>query len=111
MSTKAYIEKPCQHCPYRNDVKLFLHAARGEELAYHATNHYNSFPCHKTTVSDDDSGERLVVGTTKECAGFLTLMAQECGEDQVPKGFKPSYDIVYSDVYEMADAYEMEEDQ
>lgn len=40
---------------------------------------------------------------SKECAGFLTLQIQE-GAD-VPKGFTPAYDLIYTDVYEMIDAY------
>jgi len=101
-----FIKKPCQHCPYRNDVKPFLTSERGEELAYAATNPYNSFPCHKTLKNDDDSGLYEHQGS-KQCAGFLTLMAAELGEDSVCyEGFKPSYKDVYLDVYEMADAYE-----
>lgn len=101
----GYMKKPCEHCPYRNDVKPFLHPERGEELAYLAQNPYSSFPCHKTTVEDDDSedGEMMVTENSKECAGMLTLRAQ-CGEE-IPEGFEPSYEICYSDPYEMADAY------
>lgn len=106
-----YIKKPCQHCPYRHDVKPFLTPERGDELAFIVQNPYTSFPCHKTTEHDDESdeGEMLVVETSKECAGFLTLRAAELGEEQVYQcrdGFKPSYDLVYSESYEMSDAYE-----
>lgn len=105
-----FIKKPCQHCPYRVDVKPFLTTERGEELAFSPQNPYTSFPCHKTTEEDDsDDGEMLVTQSSKECAGFLTLRAAELGEDRVyecEEGFKPSYDLVYSESYEMADAYE-----
>ncbi|MBL4781749.1 MAG: hypothetical protein JKX92_05860 [Porticoccaceae bacterium] len=102
-----FIKKPCQHCPFRNDVAPFLHPERGEELAYASANPYNVFPCHKTTVQSDDeeSTDRLIVETSKECAGFLTLRAAEIGEEFMPEGFKPSYEIVYTDVHEMAMAY------
>jgi hypothetical protein len=100
-----FMKKPCEHCPFRHDVKPFLRPSRGEELAYHATNPYNSFPCHKTTVSaDDDEGNMMCVGTTKECAGFMTLQINE-GMD-IPEGFTPATDLVYSDIYEMIDAYQ-----
>lgn len=101
-----FMKKPCIHCPYRNDVKPFLTPERGEELAYHAQNPYNSFPCHKTTEADDDSdeGEMLVTEQSKECAGFLTLKCQE--GMNVPEGFEPAWEIVYMDTYEMIDAYD-----
>jgi len=103
-----YMKKPCKDCPYRRDVKPFLTEARGYELAYHATNPYNEFPCHKTTEYDEegDSGDMLVVETSKQCAGFLTLMANECGEKRMPEGFEPDYEVVYCEAYDMAGAYE-----
>ena len=103
-----FCKKPCKHCPFRQDVTPFLHPDRAAEIAYAAENPYSSFACHKTTVSDDESddGEMLVVETSLECAGFLTLRAQ-AGED-VPEGFEPSYDICYTDPYEMVEAYEAE---
>ncbi len=48
----------------------------------------------------------LVTENSKEYAGFLTLRAQD-GEN-TPKGFVPSYDICYTDAYEMIDSYEDE---
>ncbi len=111
MSDKSYIAKPCQHCPFRNDVPPFLRAERGEELALSSLNPYNSFPCHKTTVhsdDEDDFGEMLVTKDSKQCAGFLTLRAAELGENntiECQEGFKPSYDIVYEGVDEMIDNY------
>lgn len=72
-----FMKKSCDHCPFRRDVKPFLHPERGEELAYHAQNPYNSFPCHKTTVNDEEFGgdgsEMVAVETSKECAGFMAL--------------------------------------
>ena len=105
-----YMKQPCKHCPYRRDVKPFLTAERGEELAYHAQNPYNSFSCHKTTVSDEEFGgegdEMVCTENSKECAGFMTLQINE-GMD-CPEGFTPSEDV-YSDVYEMIDAYSEDE--
>lgn len=103
-----FMKVPCKHCPFRSDVKPFLHPERAEQLAYSAENPYNSFPCHKTTEYDEDSedGDMYITEDSKECAGFLTLRAQ-CGED-VPEGFEPSYEIVYTDPYAMADAYLIE---
>ena len=108
MADESYMKKPCKHCPFRRDVKPFLHEDRGAELAYLAQNPYNEFHCHKTTESDEESeeGRMMVVETTKQCAGFLTLMANELGEERMPEGFKPSYDLVYCDSWDMSGAYE-----
>jgi hypothetical protein len=103
-----FCKKPCKHCPFRNDVKPFLHPDRAAEIAYAAENPYSSFPCHKTTEHDEDSedGEMLVTENSKECAGFLTLRAQT--GLAVPEGFEPSWEICYTDSWEMIDAYEEE---
>lgn len=114
MSDITFVQKPCKHCPFRNDITPFLRAERAADLAYSAQNPYSSFPCHKTTVSDDESeeGEMMCNENTKECAGFLTLRAQELGEEGtyecVEDGFKPSYDIVYESIDDMIYAYEEE---
>lgn len=99
-----FMEKACKHCPFRIDVKPFLHPERGEGLAVHACNPYNSFPCHKTTVSNEDSenGEMMTTENSKECAGFITLQINEGME--CPEGFTPSENI-YEDAYAMIDAY------
>jgi len=106
--SETFIKRPCKHCPFRNDVRPYLHPDRAADIAYAALNPYSSFPCHKTTESDEDgdSGERLVTENSKECAGFLTLRAQ-AGED-VPEGFEPAWELCYIDPYEMSAAYEEE---
>jgi hypothetical protein len=103
------MKEPCKHCPFRFDVKPFLRPKRGEELAMHAYNRYNSFPCHKTTEYDESSDNGNMVRTAKslECAGFLTLqinLGARC-----PDGFIPS-ELVYNDADEMMAAYEEQED-
>lgn len=103
-----YMKQPCKHCPFRNDVKPFLHPERAEEIAYSTQNVYSSFACHKTTESDDDTGECYTTEASKECAGFLTMRAQ-AGED-VPEGFEPSWEICYIDPYDMTRSYEEEWD-
>ena len=101
-----HMKKPCKHCPYRKDVKPFLTPERGEELAYHAQNPYNSFTCHKTTVSDEEFGgegeEMVATQHSKQCAGFMTLQINQGIE--CPDNFEPSEDV-YEDSYEMANAY------
>jgi len=100
-----YMKKPCKTCPFRTDVTPFLHPEVAERIAYMAANPYSSFSCHNT-YSHDDEGEAVMHETTKECAGFLTLRAQD-GEE-TPEGFEPSFDLCYSDPYEMIQAHEDE---
>lgn len=108
----SHMKEPCEHCPFRRDKKPFLRASRGAELAYHAQNPYNSFTCHKTTVPDEESdeSEMLVTEKSKECAGFMTLQACENGEDILPKGFTPAYDVIYDSAFDMVQAHEEEDD-
>ena len=107
-----FMKKPCQHCPFRVDVRPFLRVERAEELAYNASNRYGTFPCHKTTEADDDSddGEMMVVESTKECCGHLTMQSHENGSTYYDEdGFKPAANC-YESPYDMIDAYEAEAD-
>lgn len=99
------MKTPCKHCPYRHDVKPFVTQERHEELAYHASNPYNSFPCHKTTEYDDDTDDMEVVETSKECAGFMALQHFENG-NRLPDGFIPS-DTVYGCIDDMIYNYDL----
>jgi len=102
-----FIKTPCQHCPYRKDIRPFLHPARQEELAELAYNQYNTFPCHKTTTQDeDDYGNISHGGNQKQCAGFLSLMHNEQGETFYDdEGFKPSA-LAFNSVDDMIAANE-----
>lgn len=103
-----FVKKPCKHCPFRNDVKPYLHPDRSWEIANIATNPYSSFPCHKTTEYDEDSEDGYMIETekSKQCAGMLTMRAQ-LGE-RIPSGFEPSWEMCYIDPYDMTSAYEEE---
>jgi hypothetical protein len=108
-----FVKKPCKKCPFRNDIKPYLHPKRAEELAYAAQNKYSDFTCHATFEYDggeDHQGRPTGdFSNAKTCAGFLTLRASDRGI-QTP-GFTPSYEIVYSDVLEMIYAHEEEEEE
>lgn len=107
----SYVKKPCKHCPFRSDIKPFLHPERAAQLAYMAENRYSDFTCHKTLDYDNDreDGTPDYTEYSKTCAGFLTLRAQT-GED-TPEGFEPSWDIVYTDPYDMITAHEEAENE
>ena len=101
-----FTKVPCQHCPYRSDVRPFLTPERGEELAYIAENKYSEFHCHKTLGEDEDEGDTIVTADSLICAGFLSMQI-EWGGAECPDGFTPS-ENVYSEPFEMVQAYEEE---
>ena len=108
-----FMKKPCSSCPFRHDVKPFLTPERGEELANSASNPYNTFHCHKTLEYDDDDdngdGDTFIGEHSKLCAGFLTLQHNENGSTAYDDdGFEPS-PLVYSDSWEMEQAYQGDE--
>lgn len=44
----SFMKKPCKTCPFRADVKPFLHPDRAYDIAVAATNKYTDFTCHNT---------------------------------------------------------------
>lgn len=107
---------PCDQCPFRNDIRPFLSGAdRVRELEQHQD---GEFPCHKTTVLDEDDGETVLNWEkTVACAGRMIMswnaygglgqidaMSARCGM------FDPhNLDLdapVFSDWDEMADVME-----
>lgn len=105
MSERDFMLKPCEHCPFRVDVRPFLRPGRAEDIAYSAQNPYASFHCHKT-LGEDEEGETCVTGKSLICAGFLAMQINEAGID-APEGFVWP-DNVYADVWEMTSAYDDE---
>lgn len=106
MSERWFMKSPCQHCPFRRDVRPFLTPARADELAYLTENKYSEFYCHKTLGEDEDEGDTAVVAESLICAGFLSMQVEWSGA-ACPEDFTPS-DLVYSESFEMAAAYEEE---
>jgi hypothetical protein len=103
-----FVKKPCKNCPFRNDVKPYLHPDRASEIAHAAANRYSDFTCHATIEYDgDEDHQGRPTGDfsrSKTCAGFLTLRAQ-AGE-RLPDGFEPSWEVCYTDDWDMIQAYE-----
>jgi len=100
-----FCKKPCANCPYRQDVKPFLHPQRGAELAYICQSKYSTFHCHKTLEHDDDNGDTYAGKNSKVCAGFLSLQHNERDETRYDdQGFKPSSNV-YESSLAMALAY------
>ncbi len=83
------MNKPCQHCPFRSNIKPFLHPERAIEIA-----NADSFPCHKTVDYDDD-GDGCLTNNSIECIGF-----------EIINGFRPKQSCVYSTKSKMFSAYQ-----
>jgi len=92
------MKEPCEHCPFRKDVKPFLTPARGIELAMLTRNPKGVFNCHETL--DYSKFEGRVTADTRLCIGFATLRAQESSNRFV----KP-HETVYGTMGEMMLAY------
>ena len=65
--------KPCNNCPFRNDIKPYLRSRRVEQIRDGLVR--GDFPCHKTTVeSESDDGEMRATDESLHCAGALILL-------------------------------------
>jgi hypothetical protein len=74
---------PCKNCPFRSDVKPYIHAGRAEEILRSD----GCFPCHKTVdySSEDEDGFTRGKPTKKSqhCAGFLILLERDDTPNQM----------------------------
>ena len=75
---KFELTKPCNNCPFRYDVEHqygWLGEERAEEII-DSLERGETFPCHKTTVDDEDSkwSERVATADSQHCAGALILL-------------------------------------
>lgn len=72
---------PCANCPFRADIKPYLHPERVEEIQEGLER--GEFPCHKTTTLEDDAdGEgthRTDTDKEMHCAGAL-ILKEKLGE-------------------------------
>ncbi len=104
------IKTPCAHCPFRSDVKPFLHPERVTEI-------YQGIPCHQTTqVEDDEDNNPILDGSEKTCAGFLIIREKNDDPSQLMKiaerlgqynaGELDMEALIYSNLDEMQKAYE-----
>ncbi len=63
------LTNPCDLCPFRNDAKrLTLSADRLREMAS------GEFCCHKTGVSNDETGDIEPTEKSQHCAGLLIFL-------------------------------------
>jgi hypothetical protein len=107
-----FVKKPCKKCPFRNDIRPYLHPQRAAEIACASTNRYSDFPCHKTVNYDsgeeDHEGNQIAdLSESKTCAGFLTMRASYIDKG-LPKDFIPEQKVCFTNIAEMVEAYTTE---
>ncbi len=66
------LRKPCPHCPFRTDIRPYLHQDRVEEIA-EILRGSGSFACHETARSLHPD-RRL---PEQHCAGALIVLEKE----------------------------------
>lgn len=75
MSKPYGMTTPCPQCPFRCDIPAYLNKARVREIERSLDR--GTFPCHKTTTHDDETGEAVHSSDEVHCAGALILMEKE----------------------------------
>ena len=68
--------KPCANCPFRTDVRPYIHPSRVEEIRDSDA----PFSCHKTTTEKGRSNNHP---DAQHCAGNLILKEKEEQPDQM----------------------------
>ncbi len=69
---KYTLKRPCSDCPFLRKGGIKLSPGRIEEIAgMMLDSQGGTFPCHKTTVFDDDTEEQVVPAIAQHCAGAL----------------------------------------
>ena len=65
---KYDLKRPCADCPFRSDIRAYLHPDRAREIGEGLLYHNYSFSCHKTTTSvGKDNHDK----NAQHCAGAL----------------------------------------
>lgn len=63
---------PCSNCPFRRKGGIRLLVERIQEIAgIFLGGGRGEFPCHRTTVPDNDDGDLVETAESQHCAGAL----------------------------------------
>lgn len=81
--SKAITVAPCQHCPFRKDVPIYLRLGRRAEIADSLFDGMD-FPCHATVrqMEDDDGEAWQDTDGAKTCAGAAKALMAAGGTTQ-----------------------------
>lgn len=78
------MHEPCSNCPFRREGGIKLRSERIEEISQTMLNSQGGdFPCHKTTVSTDNEGDRVATRKSKHCAGALIYAEKQGNATQL----------------------------
>jgi len=67
------LKRPCANCPFRTDIRPFLHPERAREICDAMLLGDESFWCHKT-IDCSEASEGSTNRKTQHCAGGLILL-------------------------------------
>ncbi len=76
------LKKPCKDCPFRKDVKPYLHKRRCKEILSALFDQDGTFSCHKKNGYDDDGGA-IETRDSEHCAGATILLEKENSPNQL----------------------------
>jgi hypothetical protein len=68
------LTQPCHNCPFRKDIRPYLRAGRIREIVQSLFAGQN-FPCHKTTVDDEEGEDLIEAEDSEQCAGAEIFLA------------------------------------
>lgn len=90
------LRKPCKDCPFRNDIRPFIHPERAAEIARGVLEEDLTFTCHKTisgentdedeyAYEEDPTAEVSYVPGPQDqmCAGALVLIQKTGSSNQM----------------------------
>lgn len=66
------IKRPCEHCPFRRDVRPFLRNSFARQLTTELRNDMNWFACHETTGATN--GKRIRAANQSHCIGAAIVL-------------------------------------
>lgn len=79
---KYDMTRPCDSCPFRKDIKFYLTRERKIEII-EGLKSGATFPCHKTTIHDDDD-EHIPTSKESFCAGAMIMLEKAQDPEQAP---------------------------
>lgn len=77
---KFDLHSPCKSCPFRRDVRGFIHPERAEEIIEAILYRDQTFTCHKTVDYDrmpDDAEDYLPGDKDQHCAGATIFLEKQ----------------------------------
>jgi Family of unknown function (DUF6283) len=78
------LKNPCEHCPFRSNIKGYLNKERVKEIVSSITEGDGTFSCHKhNEFADDDEGGVMETSDSQHCAGALIFLEKQDRPNQM----------------------------